>query len=72
MIKFTLWRHRKGLLDFLYLNPYYKTKEDFEGLRLDEDFINEELDRERLNDFTQKMQSKSLEKRVKILLDAYD
>ena len=62
----------KALLDFLYLNPYYKTKEDFEGLRLDEDFINEELDRERLNDFTQKMQSKSLEKRVKILLDAYD
>ena len=29
----------KALLDLLYLNPYYKTEQDMEELRLDEDFM---------------------------------
>ena len=39
----------KALLDLLYLNPYYKTEQDMEELRLDEDFMLNEFNIERLN-----------------------
>ena len=33
----------KALLDLLYLNPFYRTEQDMENLRLDEDYIQNEL-----------------------------
>lgn len=62
----------KALLDFFYLNPFYKTQDDFEALRLDEDFMTDSLDRERLESYLRKFANKTLEKRIKDLLRLYD
>lgn len=62
----------KAILDFLYLYPFYKTEQDMLELRFDEWFMAEELDRERLGSYLERMQCKALERRVNTLLRAYD
>ena len=61
----------KALLDLLYLNPYYKTEQDMEELRLDEDFVQSEFNLERLHDYLSRIGSKALTQRVKRLSKAY-
>ena len=61
----------KALLDLLYLNPYYKTEEDMELLRLDEDFMLTELNRDCLMQFLPKMGNRALEQRANLLLKVY-
>lgn len=61
----------KALLDLLYLNPYYKTEQDMEELRLDEDFLQNELNTERMMSYLSKMGSKTLEQKVKRLMKVY-
>ena len=60
------------MLDLLYLNPYYKTEQDMEELRLDEDYMQNELNIERLNDYLSKIESKTLEQKVKRLMKVYE
>lgn len=62
----------KALLDFLYLNSFYKTQDDFEALRLDEDFMTDSLDRDRMDAYLRKFANKALDKRVASLLRLYD
>ena len=62
----------KALLDLLYLNPYYKTEQDMEELRLDEDYMQNELNIERLNGYLSKIESKTLEQKVKRLMKVYE
>jgi len=62
----------KALLDLLYLNPYYRTEDDMENLRLDESFMHDELDRERLDAFLERMGSKALGQRMAMLKMVYD
>ena len=57
----------KALLDLLYLYPFYNTAAEFEELRLDEDFIQNDLNMELLNEFSQQFNCKALEKRVKLV-----
>ena len=61
----------KALLDLLYLNPYYKTVQDMEELRLDEDFMQNDFNRERFSDYLTRIGSKALEQRVRRLLKVY-
>lgn len=61
----------KALLDLLYLNPYYKTEQDMEELRLDENYMQSEFNCQRMVTYLKKAGSKTLEKRVKILLKVY-
>ena len=61
----------KALLDLLYLNPYYKTEQDMEELRLDDDFLQNELDAGQLSDYLARFASKALDKRIKLLLKVY-
>ena len=61
----------KALLDLLYLNPYYKTEQDMAELRLDEDFMQNEFNRERFADYLTRIGSKALEQRVRRLLKVY-
>jgi predicted transcriptional regulator of viral defense system len=62
----------KALLDLLYLNPFYKTEQDMEELRLDEDYIQNELNLERLNGYLSKIESKTMEQKVKRLMKVYE
>jgi predicted transcriptional regulator of viral defense system len=61
----------KALLDFLYLNPRYATEKDFLDVRLDVDFMHDELDVSRLDAFLERFESKSLERRVHLLKGVY-
>lgn len=61
----------KAILDLLYLYPQYNTAEAMLDLRLDEWWMGEKLDRERLLQYTQRMGVKSLNNRVQLLINAY-
>lgn len=62
----------KALLDLLYLYPFYNTEQEIQGLRFDEDFLQDELNLQRLEDYLLKYKSNALKKRVKLLKSAYD
>ena len=62
----------KALLDLLYLNSYYNTEQDMEELRLDEDFMQNEFNRELFLEYLTRMGSKALEQRVQRLLNVYE
>ena len=61
----------KALLDLLYLYPIYKTEEDMAELRLDEDFMREDLNTGRLYEYLAKFDNKALESRVITLSKVY-
>jgi len=62
----------KAILDLLYLYPQYNSEKDIIELRFDEEFMQEDLNVERLNEFTEKFQSKVLRNRVNLLLKIHD
>ena len=62
----------KALLDLLYLNPFYKTEQDMEELRLDLDFMKYELNMSRFSDYLSRFSSHSLERRVSLLKTVYE
>ncbi|MBW8323459.1 MAG: hypothetical protein K0M50_01715 [Prolixibacteraceae bacterium] len=68
---FQLAKPEKALLDLLYLYPFYNTAQDFDDLRLDEDFIQDDLDRKLLEEYTLKFENKALERRVQLLINTY-
>ncbi len=62
----------KALLDLLYLYPFYNNEQELEELRLDEDYLHDDLNRDLLMDYCARFQSKALDHRVKLLLKTYD
>jgi predicted transcriptional regulator of viral defense system len=62
----------KAILDLLYLYPFYNNEQEIRELRFDEDFMQEDLNTERLNEFTARFQSKALTNRVNLLLKIHD
>ena len=62
----------KAILDLLYLYPQYNNEQEITELRFDEEFMQEDLNVERLNEFTERFQSKILRNRVNLLLKTYD
>jgi predicted transcriptional regulator of viral defense system len=61
----------KALLDLLYLYPAYNTENDMEELRLDNDFLHNDLRKDLLEDYTSRFKSKVLEQRIKTLFKTY-
>lgn len=62
----------KAIIDLLYLYPQYTTEEDMRELRLDEDWMQDELDKERLMGYVERIGSPVITKRVKTLIETYD
>jgi predicted transcriptional regulator of viral defense system len=62
----------KALLDLLYLYPFYDNAQEMAELRLDEDFLQEDLNKELLDKYCTQYQSKALQQRVKLLYKTYD
>ena len=62
----------KAILDLLYLYPFYNTPQELENLRFDEDFMQNELNLERLMEFTGRFGNKELKKRVEMLMRTYN
>lgn len=61
----------KALLDLLYLYPFYNTGQELVELRLDEDFMQGELDRKLMEEYALQFQNKALEKRLQLLISTY-
>jgi predicted transcriptional regulator of viral defense system len=62
-----LAKPEKALLDLLYLYPFYNTTSEIEELRLDSDFIQNDLNMDVLNEFSRRFNCKALEKRIKLV-----
>lgn len=62
----------KALLDTLYLYPFYKTEKDMLNLRLDEDFMEDEFNKDLFIEYNTSVGSKALGQRVRTLLKSYD
>ena len=69
---FMLATPEKALLDLLYLYPQYSSVEAIQELRLDEDFMHSELNKEQFLKFAERIGSFALNKRIKLLLKTYD
>lgn len=61
----------KALLDLLYLYPFYNTEEELANLRLDENFIEGELNIQRLDEYTAGFSQNALAKRVELMKKTY-
>jgi predicted transcriptional regulator of viral defense system len=57
----------KAIIDLLYLYPFYNTERDLENLRLDESYMEDDLNVKRLTEFSDRIGSKALSKRIDIL-----
>ena len=57
----------KAILDLLYLYPFYNTERDLENLRLDESYMEDDFNVKRLTEFSDRIGSKALSKRIDIL-----
>ncbi len=62
----------KALLDLLYLFPFYDNEQELEELRLDEDYLHNDLNKDLLMEYCSKYQSKALDHRVKLLFKTYE
>lgn len=62
----------KALLDLLYLYPFYDSEKEIENLRLDQDFIEDHLNLNILDEFTLKFKNKALEKRIALIKTTYN
>jgi len=61
----------KALLDLLYLFPFYASETDLEELRLDKDFMQDDFDLNRMEEYLSQFKNKTLEKRVKLLVNPH-
>jgi len=57
----------KAIIDLLYLYPFYNTERDLEDLRLDESYMEDDFNAKRLTEFSDRIGSKALSKRIDIL-----
>ena len=57
----------KALIDLLYLYPFYNTERDLEDLRLDESYMEDDFNTEKLTEFSDRIGSKALSNRIDML-----
>jgi predicted transcriptional regulator of viral defense system len=62
----------KAILDLLYLYSFYNTEREMKELRFDEDFMEDDLNLERLNEYAKRFENKALAKRVDLLVKTYN
>ena len=62
----------KALLDLLYLYPFYNSTQALTDLRLDEDYLHDDLNKDFLKDLCSQFENKALDQRVKLFFNTYD
>ncbi len=61
----------KALADLLYLYPEYQTEHDMQDLRLDEEYLGNDLKKDLFREYISQFKSRSLEKRANQLFIGY-
>lgn len=62
----------KAIIDLMYLYPQYSTIDEMRELRFDEDWMQDELNKERLTEYAEHINSPILSKRIHLLLKTYE
>jgi predicted transcriptional regulator of viral defense system len=62
----------KALLDLLYLHPFYNTEDEMANLRLDNATLHADINRETLEAYAVRFRSRVLERRVRLMRNAYE
>lgn len=62
----------KALLDLFYLYPFYNNEKELEELRLDEEYLQHDLDLNLLQEYASRFRNKALENRVQLLIKTYE
>src|SRR5574344_160307 len=62
----------KAMLDLLYLYPMYNSEQEISELRFDEEYMHEDLNLNRLLEYTERFQSKIVSNRINLLIKTYD
>ncbi len=57
----------KALLDILYLYPFYNSESEIEELRLDQSYMEDDFNTERLIEYSNRIDSKALNRRIEML-----
>ena len=68
---FLLATPEKALLDLLYLYPFYDSFDELVGLRLDEDFMLDDFNYDRMYHYLDRFGSIALNRRVSKLIHIY-
>lgn len=68
--KILLAEPEKVILDYLYINPHLKTRDDFLGMRINTDEFKSNVNFERFQKYLENFQSKQLSRRAKVFLTA--
>jgi hypothetical protein len=58
----------KAILDYFYINPAVRTKDDFVSLRINREEMLSQVNRERLTDYVQRFNHKRLSTKLKHFL----
>ncbi len=66
-----LARPEKAILDYLYFKPHLKTVADFEGMRIDQEEMDEVIDRARFQTYLRRYNNRELTKRAEVFLAAH-
>lgn len=61
----------KALIDLLYLYPFYNRPEDFKDLRLDEEFMTEQINAGLMREYAARINRRALMERTGVLLKTY-
>jgi len=62
---FKIARIEKAILDYFYINSHLDKKGDFESLRINKDVFFEQVNQEKLYEFTERFAKKTLTRRIK-------
>jgi hypothetical protein len=62
----------KALIDLLYIYPFYDSIPALKDLRLDENFLQDDLNISLLDEYTSRYKKKALERRVRLVKEAYE
>lgn len=65
---FKIAEPEKAILDYLYLHPKMQSEEDFEAWRINRDWLEREIDKEKLERYLFYFSNKALTNRVQVLL----
>ena len=67
--RFKIATPEKAVLDFLYLNPRLKRREDIEELRFNREEVREKVDKDRFTKLSHRFNQQSLRKRAKLWIE---
>ncbi len=66
--KFKIATPEKTIIDYLYLNTNLKRESDFKSLRINKDLFHKKINQSSLREILERVNNKSLEKRVNVFL----